>query len=257
MKTLIQSFASLKWGHKKNFFHFTPDFQIVKNIYRQWRKPSTSDQTLNSKSRTVNCTWNHYIFSAFRGQHYCERLTDGMQIFQCPPQATEKSHELQEAVSFFRSWQTDNYTRNSQSFMEAEVSLPCSQQPTAGPEPGESSPHRHNIFPLLIHFNIILSSTPRLLKYSLPFWFADYSFVCIFSHSHACYTSRPSHPPWFDHFSISEEYKLWISSLFNFLHFHVTSFSSGTNVLLIILFSNKIDANLLEWKTSFIRSSSA
>jgi hypothetical protein len=38
-------------------------------------------------------------------------------------------------------------------------------------------------------------------------------------HSDACYMSHPPHPPWLNHLTIlGEEYRLWNSSLCNFLH---------------------------------------
>jgi hypothetical protein len=49
-----------------------------------------------------------------------------------------------------------------------------------------------------IHYNIILPSTPRSCKWSLPFRFSDQHFVCISHLSHTCYTPFPSHPPWLD-----------------------------------------------------------
>jgi hypothetical protein len=49
-----------------------------------------------------------------------------------------------------------------------------------------------------IHSNITFPSTPRLFEWSLPFSFSDKNNVCIFNLSHACYMSRPSHPPCLD-----------------------------------------------------------
>jgi len=59
----------------------------------------------------------------------------------------------------------------------------------------------HN-FPLCFpknHSSIILPSTPTSYEWSLPFMFPEQNFVCISHLSHACYMSRPSHPPWLDH----------------------------------------------------------
>jgi hypothetical protein len=55
---------------------------------------------------------------------------------------------------------------------------------------------------------------------------------------------RPSHPPWFDHlnnWTIGEEYRLWSSSLSNFLHPLFTLFLLGPNIILCILFSNTLN----------------
>jgi len=50
-----------------------------------------------------------------------------------------------------------------------------------------------------IHFNIILPSTPKSLKLSPPFSFSHQACVCIYYFSHAYYTPRPLHIPWYDY----------------------------------------------------------
>jgi len=49
------------------------------------------------------------------------------------------------------------------------------------------------------HFNIFLLSTPTSPDLGLPLRFSDQNYVVISHFSHACFTSRPSHPPWFRH----------------------------------------------------------
>jgi hypothetical protein len=74
-----------------------------------------------------------------------------------------------------------------------------------------------------IHFNIIISPTPRSSEWSLPFRLSNQNSICISHLTHACYMS---------HFFIldltiiiifREKYKLWSSSLYNFLQPPVTS----------------------------------
>jgi hypothetical protein len=77
-------------------------------------------------------------------------------------------------------------------FMEPEVSLPCSQEPSTGsyPEPDEFSLHCG------ILFILIMSSHQRLhLRRGLfPFRVFDINFKA-FLISLACYVSQPSHLP--------------------------------------------------------------
>jgi hypothetical protein len=49
------------------------------------------------------------------------------------------------AEPFLRSCQLCSHSRTSQHFMESEISLPCSQEPSTGPYPktDRSSPYRH------------------------------------------------------------------------------------------------------------------
>jgi hypothetical protein len=60
----------------------------------------------------------------------------------------------------------------------------------------------HNFPPYFpkIRSNIILPSSPRSTDF-FPSIF--YSIFCISHFSHACYTHRQSHPPWFDHPNIN------------------------------------------------------
>jgi hypothetical protein len=62
--------------------------------------------------------------------------------------------------------------------MESEGSLPHAQQPATGPylDPDEFNSHPPTYFPM-IHFNIILPSTPGYSEWSLPFRLSNQSFV--------------------------------------------------------------------------------
>jgi len=87
-------------------------------------------------------------------------------------------------------------SRNS--FYGTDGSLPCSQEPAAGPYP-----HMHLVhtfppcFPK-IHSNIVLPSTPVSSKLSISFRFSDPNYASISQIYHACYTPRQYHPPWLD-----------------------------------------------------------
>jgi len=50
-----------------------------------------------------------------------------------------------------------------------------------------------------INSNMIISSTPRSSKLSLPLWFYNHNLTCNSHLSHACYISSPSHPPQINH----------------------------------------------------------
>jgi hypothetical protein len=80
--------------------------------------------------------------------------------------------------------------------MEPEGSLPCSQNPAivSDLEPDEFSPH---LILFHIHFNIILPSTSRLSKWSLPFRFFNQNIIRSFHLCHSCYMPRPYHRPLF------------------------------------------------------------
>jgi hypothetical protein len=79
-----------------------------------------------------------------------------------------------------------------------------------------------------IHFNIIYTSTPKSPAWSLPFVFPiKKKFVRIYHLPYASYMPCPSHPPWFLTIIIfGEEWRLWSSSLCNFLQSWVQIFSS-------------------------------
>jgi hypothetical protein len=72
--------------------------------------------------------------------------------------------------------ESHNLSWNVSTFLELEASLPCVQQSATGPYPqlDECSPHPDILF--MIHFNIIPKSTPRALKWSLPFGLFDFNF---------------------------------------------------------------------------------
>jgi hypothetical protein len=125
-----------------------------------------------------------------------------------------------------------SYSRNSQQFIEPEVSLPCSQQPATYPypEPDESSPHLFIISSLShIYAQIIL--VVFLFQVSLPKRFIH------FSHMHTtCHV----------HLNILEmiilvifgkECKLCSSLLCSSLWPPITSSILGPNILLRTLFS--------------------
>jgi hypothetical protein len=73
------------------------------------------------------------------------------------------NNELHGAESFLRGCQSLNYSRIFQYFMEPEDSLPCSQEPSAGPhsEPDKSS-SSNPIQSYLSKRNVILPSHLRL-----------------------------------------------------------------------------------------------
>jgi hypothetical protein len=50
-----------------------------------------------------------------------------------------------------------------------------------------------------IHYNIILSSSPKPSEWSTPLKFSGQNVVCVSYFSHACYISCPCHHPWFRH----------------------------------------------------------
>jgi hypothetical protein len=57
--------------------------------------------------------------------------------------------------------------------------------------------------------------------------------------SHASHISHPSHPSQLDQpITFGEQYKSWNSPLCSFLHPHVTSYLSGSNIFLRTLISN-------------------
>jgi hypothetical protein len=69
-----------------------------------------------------------------------------------------------EAEPFLRSFQLCSYSRTSQQFIELEVSMQCSQEPSTGPypEPDQSNPfHPISLRSILILFTHLLVGLPR------------------------------------------------------------------------------------------------
>jgi hypothetical protein len=92
--------------------------------------------------------------------------------------------------------ETENITAYSQHFTKAEGTLLCSQEPSNGPYPVESSPHIPSYF-FKIHFNIMRLSMPRSSTWSLSFNFPTenlYIFLIFTKHA-ACpsYLILPGH----------------------------------------------------------------
>jgi hypothetical protein len=90
-----------------------------------------------------------------------------------------------------------------------------------------------------MHSDPILSSTPWSSKWSLHFWLSHQNLVQFTLFFHACHISRPPHSL-LDLICLmisGDEYETWRSSLCNFLHYPVTSFLFGPNILLRTLFS--------------------
>jgi hypothetical protein len=64
--------------------------------------------------------------------------------------------------------------------MKPDVSLPCSREPSTGPDPNQINPvHTAPSYLSKIHFNIILSPTPRSSYWSLSFWLSHQNPTCI------------------------------------------------------------------------------
>jgi hypothetical protein len=83
--------------------------------------------------------------------------------------------------------------------------------------------------------------TPWSSEWSLSFGLFHQNLVHFTFPSHACHMPCLPHSPWLDLISgIWGEYKLWSSSLCNFLHSPVTSPLLGPNILLRTLFSNTL-----------------
>jgi hypothetical protein len=79
---------------------------------------------------------------------------------------------------------------------------------------------------------------PRSSKWSLPFRFPNQNIVRISHLSHACYTPRPSHPPWFHRpNNILRSVQVLKLSL---VQPPATSSLSGPNILLTPLFSDTL-----------------
>jgi hypothetical protein len=114
--------------------------------------------------------------------------------------------------------------------MEPEISLPCSEEPDAGPFP---MPEVHT-FPLhftKIHSNIFFPFTPRSTDWLLTFRFSDQRFLCSSHLSHAYCMSRAF--ILLDLITLiifCEAYKLRSSSLSSRLQPPATSSFLGPNV---------------------------
>jgi hypothetical protein len=122
--------------------------------------------------------------------------------------------------------------------VEPEGSLPCSQETPIGPysKPDVSNPQLPTLFlkdpfsyysPIYVYIFQVVSSrqvSPTKILYTF--------LIC-----HACYITRPSHPPWFDHRDI-EAFNSWSWSLCGLLQPPAISYLLGPNILLSTLVSN-------------------
>ena len=107
--------------------------------------------------------------------------------------------------------------------MQPKGSLLCSQKPTTFPcpDPDESQPHSPNLF---LHgtFYIILLSTSRSSKCSISCRFPNQNLTLISLLPHVLHLLCPPHSPWLITLIFGDEYKLWSSSVCNFLQSSVT-----------------------------------
>jgi hypothetical protein len=99
------------------------------------------------------------------------------------------------AEPFLRSCQLCSYSRTYQHFMEPGGSLPCSQEPSTGPdpEPDQSNPyHPISLRSILIFFTHLRLGLPSgLFPSGLP---TNILYAFLFS-PYSCYMPCPSHPP--------------------------------------------------------------
>jgi hypothetical protein len=108
-------------------------------------------------------------------------------------------------------------------FMEADGSLSCSQESATEPYP-ELDETSQELLPLRF-ISTLFPSTPRSLKWSRLFRFTDQNFVCTSRLFHSYYTLRHLVHLYVTTQTLhSECYKLWSSSLRNFLHHLVLFF---------------------------------
>ena len=117
--------------------------------------------------------------------------------------------------------------------MEPKSSSPHSQAHATCPYPelAPSSPHTPTSHFPKIHPNIILPSTPGSPQSSPFLRFPHQNPVQTSPLPHTRYMPRPSHSSWFYHRTIlGEEYRLFSSSLCNFLHSPVTSSLLDPNI---------------------------
>jgi hypothetical protein len=124
--------------------------------------------------------------------------------------------------------------------MEAEGSLPCSQEPATGPcpEPDESSPHP----PLFISLRSILMLSPHI-RLGLPSGIFPSGFPTKILHAILIYPIRatsPTHLTFLDLITLiifGEAYKLCSSSLCSLIQPPATSSLLGPNIAPRALFS--------------------